>query len=1032
MLPSLEKMGTPEGHSAVSLGISRSISFRIGFSVGSQCWISTRKYRISIRKTVLPPAPVLYSVTMPYRAQVIDIELSRPLEPILQLGSYSHVQGLIRFHGVPLGYVQIPVSHGTCAASTIAQAIFPQYSWVLSQELIQHRLAQPELQTWNIAELLDLPPAPLPPLPSITIAFCPNQTADLKPCLDALQQLNYPGLEVLFVESHPQTDQLREWVNQHYSQIQYWATTQPGLNAARNLAIEKAQGEIIAFTDERAIVDAAWIKALGTAFAEHPSLMAVTGLVVPDEIETESQALFEAGYGLGRGFERRWHQLDLNQSIPWSMLGTMQVGAGVNMAFRRRLFEQIGKFDLALDQPNLTWGGGDWEMFCRVLLAGQPILYEPSAIVRYRAPREYEQLRTQLTQTLIAFYAYINAGISRYPEQWLNFVCLGLWKLARLATAYLRPGVLPRALVTAELRGVWQSWRRYQAASVAHLSPAPESCHQSPNSQPEDSAPHPLQSAKPAAAPAQPKAMAVCTVDLAHPLPDLTEICDYKAVRVFVAVGAVCVGSIDIEHCYQSVSAARLRQAIAAHLHLDLLALPHHNRDIAWTEIQTAFTQHWTPALVPVTPQPLPPLPPQASVSIIITTCDRPADLANCLRHLQAQKTIRPVEIVVADNRPASGLTPPVVAQFPGVKLVQESRPGGAYGRNAAIVVSTGEIIVTVDDDVTVPADWLEKLIAPFARPEVMVVTGNVLPLELETPAQVLFETLKGGLGEGFKPFEVDKNWWTSFQQISPPTWDLGVSANAAFRASIFSHPEIGLMDEVLGPGTPTVGGEENHLIYKVLRAGYTLVYEPAAFVWHKHRRDLPAFYKQIYGHMKGGTAYHLLLWLQEKDRRGLRQLVVELPNYHVRQILGRLKGQNQTPWRLLWSEVAGYFAGYWGYWQSCQRVKQQGRSAPYIPIAERAMQIETRIETPIEESVKTLVEEALMEDSIQIPLETLVEALIETPVEALPEVPVEDPVEDPVEASLEASLEASVEVTLESLTAEAYSVSQSAPLSLH
>ena len=59
---------------------------------------------------------------------------------------------------------------------------------------------------------------------------------------------------------------------------------------------------------------------------------------------------------------------------------------------------------------------------------------------------------------------------------------------------------------------------------------------------------------------------------------------------------------------------------------------------------------------------------------------------------------------------------------------------------------SQGEIVVATDDDVIAPPDWLEKLLAPFVGPEVMVVTGNILPWKLETSAQRLFEAY-GGLG---------------------------------------------------------------------------------------------------------------------------------------------------------------------------------------------------------------------------------------------------------------------------------------------
>ena len=56
------------------------------------------------------------------------------------------------------------------------------------------------------------------------------------------------------------------------------------------------------------------------------------------------------------------------------------------------------------------------------------------------------------------------------------------------------------------------------------------------------------------------------------------------------------------------------------------------------------------------------------------------------------------------------------------------------------------------------------------------------------------------------------------------PTWRIGSTANAAFRASIFSDPRIGLMDEALGAGMPTGCSEDTYLFYKVLRAGYRIV----------------------------------------------------------------------------------------------------------------------------------------------------------------------------------------------------------------
>jgi GT2 family glycosyltransferase len=320
-------------------------------------------------------------------------------------------------------------------------------------------------------------------------------------------------------------------------------------------------------------------------------------------------------------------------------------------------------------------------------------------------------------------------------------------------------------------------------------------------------------------------------------------------------------------------------------------------------------------------------LDPAVPVSIVLATLDRPDHLAECLSHLRAQRTSRPTEIVVVDNHPASMLTPPVVAEFPGVRLVTEARRGLAYARNRGILASRGEIVAAVDDDVIAPPEWLETLVAPLAHPGVMVVTGNVRPYELETVAQRLFEAY-GGLGRGVERRVADGAWFRR-HRTAAPTWSLGATANAAFRSSIFTHPEIGLMDEALGPGMPAGVGEDTYLFYRVLKAGYTIVYEPTAWVWHKHRRDLPALRRQIFDYSKGHVAYHLTTLLRDRDWRALGNLAVILPGTHARRALRRLLGRSDYPLSLILLEAAGNLAGPWALWRSRRRVRREGRSGP-------------------------------------------------------------------------------------------------------
>lgn len=416
-----------------------------------------------------------------------------------------------------------------------------------------------------------------------------------------------------------------------------------------------------------------------------------------------------------------------------------------------------------------------------------------------------------------------------------------------------------------------------------------------------------------------PSAIAVRVVDLDRPLRALTDVTEYASTRVYVALKGRMIGRVDIANLYQPISSSRLRDAVVDKFTNRLFG--------------AMLVDHYRPEDEPAEVETLK-LPDDVSASIVVATYDRPDDLRKCLECLVAQTTLRKVEIIVVDNNPASGVTPGVVAEFPEVALIAETRKGLSYARNRGIAHSTGDMVVSTDDDVTMPSDWLERLIAPFARPEIMIVTGNILPLELETESQCLFEAY-GGLGRGFEPRTVDRNWFDQFR-TAVQTWELGATANAAFRATIFSHPEIGLMDESLGAGTPTGCSEDTYLFYKTLKAGYAIAYEPAAYVWHKHRRDERALRHQIYSYSKGHVAYQLTTLMRDRDKRALVRLMAGLPQIYLKRIRERLFGKGDYPLSLIMLEIAGCLAGPWSLWKSRRRVKRTGLSDPYVPVSQR------------------------------------------------------------------------------------------------
>jgi len=404
-----------------------------------------------------------------------------------------------------------------------------------------------------------------------------------------------------------------------------------------------------------------------------------------------------------------------------------------------------------------------------------------------------------------------------------------------------------------------------------------------------------------------PKSVAIRSVDVREPLHPILDVTEYGLTRVFVSDGGELIGSVDIGNARGPISATRLRDGIASGL--------------SYTLMKRTVERQLGGVEVP------PNLSPAVRVSIVIPTCNRPDDLRRCLRAVEQQRASRPVEVVVIDNRPGpSSPTRAVAAEFDGIVCIDEPRPGLSYARNAGFATATGEIMIAIDDDVTVPAGWLERLVAPFARPEVMAVTGHVLPFELETESQCRFEAY-GGLGKGFTGLEVNGEWFRGHRG-PVPTWKLGATANAAFRAAIFSDPQIGVLDEALGAGMPTGCSEDTYLFYRILKAGHTMTYEPTAWVWHRHRRDAPALRRQIYSYSKGHVAYHLTTLLRDGDRRALVRLFYSLPKVYVKRTWARLRGWSDYPLSLILVEIAGTLAGPWALWQARRRVRRLGPGA--------------------------------------------------------------------------------------------------------
>jgi glycosyltransferase involved in cell wall biosynthesis len=306
----------------------------------------------------------------------------------------------------------------------------------------------------------------------------------------------------------------------------------------------------------------------------------------------------------------------------------------------------------------------------------------------------------------------------------------------------------------------------------------------------------------------------------------------------------------------------------------------------------------------------------EPEISIVIATYDRPAALARCLESLLVQSSKRSFEIIVVDNHPQSGLTAPLVDRFPSVGWYRQPIRGLSLARNLGIEASTGAVLITTDDDVIAPQGWMERLTEPLFDPvqkPLAVTTGNCLPWKTETDAERLFESY-GGLRHGDFAATFDARWMEQWHVCFPHLWRIGTTANAAFRASIFRDPAIGLFDPHLGAGSPAGAWEDLYSFYRILTAGLTIQYLPEAVLLHAHRETMPELEHQLCAYRRGETSFLTLVLVRHHEWRALGQMLLWIPYWRLSLVFGevwrRLRRSRRFPLRLLLTESLAYFEG--------------------------------------------------------------------------------------------------------------------------
>jgi GT2 family glycosyltransferase len=245
-------------------------------------------------------------------------------------------------------------------------------------------------------------------------------------------------------------------------------------------------------------------------------------------------------------------------------------------------------------------------------------------------------------------------------------------------------------------------------------------------------------------------------------------------------------------------------------------------------------------------------------VTAAVCTHARPAQLTRALDSLLAQRPA-PAEILVVDNAPPDDATRTLVAtRYPGVRYVAEPVQGLDFARNRALARAEGEVVAFLDDDAVAAEGWTGALAEVFATdPAVAVCTGRVEALGQDTEGERLFEA-NGGFSRGLRRVRLPDDAATPLHGRPAPliAWAVSVGSGCSYAVRRSVALALGGFDEALDLGAALPGGGDHDLLWRALRAGHSVVYEPAALAWHEHRPMAEGIHGQVIGHQRALLAF--------------------------------------------------------------------------------------------------------------------------------------------------------------------------------
>jgi glycosyltransferase involved in cell wall biosynthesis len=212
------------------------------------------------------------------------------------------------------------------------------------------------------------------------------------------------------------------------------------------------------------------------------------------------------------------------------------------------------------------------------------------------------------------------------------------------------------------------------------------------------------------------------------------------------------------------------------------------------------------------------------AVSVVVPVYNSEDTVENTIRSLLGLKYPSPLELIFVDNRSTDRTSEILQKYAPRIRVIREPKQGRSPARNRGIREARNSVVAFTDADCVADPNWLAELIVPLSDSRVGISGGNIRAIQPCNSIQRFGELLH----DHEKPIKTYKPPYAS-------------TANWASRRSVLL--KVGGFDETMRRG------EDGDLSYRIIRAGYEIVYRDRATIYHRNTPHLRGLFLEGFQH---------------------------------------------------------------------------------------------------------------------------------------------------------------------------------------